>query len=262
MKHLGSLTIFFSWIVLISGIWLLIFYRTSVNGAFESLEYLTHEQWYLGGIMRSLHRYASDAMVVTILLHIVREFSRDTFRLNRWFSWSTGLPLVWIVFVFGISGYWLVWDELAQYVAITSSELLDAIPIFTNKMAANFLMDSALSDRFFTLMAFLHLIGLPIFLVFGIWLHVFRLSRPRINPPKRLMAGTLLAMLVLSLLFPAHSQDKANLALAPQSLDFDWFYLHIYPLVELWSPGWVWALLTGISASIFLAPWLPPGKAQ
>jgi ferredoxin/coenzyme F420-reducing hydrogenase delta subunit len=262
MNHLGSLTIFFCWIVLVSGIWLLIFYRTSVNGAFESLEYLTHEQWYLGGIMRSLHRYASDAMIVTILLHIVREFSRGTYHLKRWFSWSSGLPLVWIVFVFGISGYWLVWDELAQYVAITSSELLDAIPIFTSKMAANFLMDSALSDRFFTLMAFLHLIGLPIFLVFGIWLHVFRLSRPKINPPKRLMAGTLLGMLVLALLFPAHSQDQANLALAPQSLQIDWFYLHIYPLVELWSPGWVWALLTGISALILFAPWLPPGKAQ
>ena len=262
MNHLGSLTIFFCWIVLISGIWLLIFYRTSVNGAFESLEYLTYEQWYLGGIMRSLHRYASDAAIVTILLHIVREFSHGTYRLKRWFSWSSGLPLVWIVFVFGISGYWLVWDELAQYIAITSSELLDAIPIFTNKMAANFLMDSVLSDRFFTLMAFLHLIGLPIFLVFGIWLHVFRLSRPKINPPKRLMAGALLGMLMLALLFPAHSQDKANLALAPQNLEIDWFYLHFYPLVEMWSPGWVWALLTGISALILLAPWLPPGEAQ
>jgi ferredoxin/coenzyme F420-reducing hydrogenase delta subunit len=262
MNHLGSLTIYFCWIVLISGIWLLIFYRTSVNGAFESLEYLTHEQWYLGGIMRSLHRYASDAAIVTILVHIVREFSRGTYHLKRWFSWSTGLPLVWIVFVFGISGYWLVWDELAQYVAITSSELLDAIPIFTNKMAANFLMDSVLSDRFFTLMAFLHLIGLPIFLVFGIWLHVFRLSRPKINPPKRLMAGALLGMLVLALLFPAHSQDKADLALAPQNLEIDWFYLHFYPLVERWSPGMVWTLLAGISTLILLAPWLPPGKAQ
>lgn len=261
MNHLGSLTVFFCWIVLVSGIWLLIFFHTSVSGAFESLEYLTHEQWYLGGIMRSLHRYASDAMIVTIALHIFREFSRDTYRVTRWFSWVAGLPLVWIVFVLGISGYWLVWDELAQYVAITSSELLDAIPIFTSKMAANFLQDASLSDRFFTLMAFLHLIGLPIFLVFGIWLHVFRLDSPRINPPKRLMAGTLLAMLVLALLFPAVSQDQANLALAPQTLELDWFYLHAFPLVQIWSPGWVWVLLTGISALILLAPWLPPGKA-
>ena len=261
MNHLGSLTIFFGWIVLVSGLWLLIFFRTSISDAFDSLEYLTHQQWYLGGIMRSLHRYASDAMIITIALHVIREFSRDTYRLTRWFSWVAGLPLVWMVFVLGISGYWLVWDELAQYVAITSSELLDVIPIFTSKMAANFLQDSSLSDRFFTLMAFIHLIGLPIFLVFGIWLHVFRLTSPKINPPKRLMAGTLLAMLVLSLLFPAVSQNQADLALAPQSIELDWFYLHAFPLVQIWSPGWVWVLLTGISALIFLAPWLPPGKA-
>jgi len=261
MNHLGSLTIFFGWIVLVSGLWLLIFFRTSISDAFDSLEYLTHQQWYLGGIMRSLHRYASDAMIITIALHVFREFSRDTYRLTRWFSWVAGLPLVWMVFVLGISGYWLVWDELAQYVAITSSELLDAIPIFTSKMAANFLQDSSLSDRFFTLMAFIHLIGLPIFLVFGIWLHVFRLTSPKINPPKRLMAGTLLAMLVLSLLFPAVSQNQADLALAPQTIELDWFYLHAFPLVQIWSPGWVWVLLTGISTLIFLAPWLPPGKA-
>jgi len=207
--------------------------------------------------MRSLHRYASDGAIVTILLHLCKEFSFDTYRGNRWFSWITGMPLVWLVFTLGITGYWLVWDELAQYVAITSAELLDRIPIFTDSMAANFLNDAALSNRFFTLMAFMHLIGLPIFLVFGIWLHVFRLSSPGINPPRRLMAGTLLAMLVLSLIFPAASQDKADLALAPQSMELDWFYLHVYPLAQILSPGLVWLLLVGISALIVIAPWLP-----
>ncbi|MFT5500637.1 MAG: ferredoxin/coenzyme F420-reducing hydrogenase delta subunit [Woeseiaceae bacterium] len=260
LNHLGALTIFFCWIVLISGIWLFIFFRTSVSGAFDSVEYLTYEQWYLGGIMRSLHRYASDGAIITLALHILREFSFDSYRAKRWFTWITGLPLVWMLFVLGITGYWLVWDELAQYVAITSAELMDRIPIFTDSMAANFLTDAALSDRFFTLMAFLHLIGLPIFLVFGIWLHVFRLTRPRINPPRQLMAGTLVALLVLALIFPAESHDKANLALAPQSLRLDWFYLHVYPLVGMWSPGLVWLLLVSVSALIFVAPWLPPAK--
>lgn len=260
LSHLGALIIFFCWIVLISGIWLLIFFRTSVSGAFESLEYLTHEQWYLGGIMRSLHRYASDAAIAALFIHIVKEFAFDTYRLKRWFSWVTGMPLVWMVFALGVTGYWLVWDELAQYVAITSAELLDRLPVFTDSMAGNFLTDAAMSDRFFTLMAFMHLVGLPIFLVFGIWLHVFRLSRPSINPPRRLMAGTLLCMLVLSFVFPAVSQDKADLAMAPQSVDLDWFYLHVYPLVQITSPGIVWLLLVGISCVICLAPWLPPGK--
>jgi ferredoxin/coenzyme F420-reducing hydrogenase delta subunit len=260
LNHLGALTIFFCWIVLISGIWLLIFFRTSVSGAFESVEYLTLEQWYLGGVMRSLHRYASDAAIVTILLHVIKEFSFDRYRLKRWFSWVTGVPLIWMMFPLGVTGYWLVWDELAQYVAITSAELLDWLPIFTDSMATNFLSDVSLSDRFFTLMALLHLIGLPLFLVFGIWLHVFRLSKPDINPPRSLMSGTLVCLLVLSLIFPAVSQDKADLAMAPQTLEFDWFYLHTYPLVQIWSPGWVWVLLVGLSSLITAAPWLPPGK--
>ena len=262
LNHLGAMTIFFLWIVLISGIWLLIFFRTSVSGAFQSVEYLTREQWYLGGIMRSLHRYASDAAIITILLHIVKEFVFNRYRSVRWFTWVTGVPLVWMIFVLGITGYWLVWDELAQYVAITSAELMDSIPIFTESMAGNFLSDDLLSNRFFTLMAFLHLIGLPIFLVFGIWLHVFRLNGPRINPARRIMAASLIAMLVLSALYPAISHEQADLAMTPQSLRLDWFYLHVYPLVQIWSPGWVWVFLVGISTVIVIAPWAPPQKKE
>ncbi len=262
LNHLGAMTVFFLWIVLVSGIWLLIFFRTSVSGAFESVEYLTRQQWYLGGIMRSLHRYASDGAIVTIFLHMVKEFVFNRYRGNRWFSWVTGVPLVWIVFILGITGYWLVWDELAQYVAISSAELIDSIPIFTDSMAGNFLSDELLSNRFFTLMAFLHLIGLPIFIVFGIWLHVFRLTGPRINPPRRMMAATLLAMLVLSAVYPAISHDQADLAMAPEVLRLDWFYLHVYPLIHIWSPGWVWVLLVGVSSIIVVAPWAPKQKKE
>jgi len=260
LNHLGALTVYFLWIILISGIWLLIFFRTSVSAAFDSVEYLTREQWYVGGVMRSLHRYASDAAIVTILLHVIKEFVFDRYRSVRWFNWVTGVPLIWIVFPLGISGYWLVWDELAQYVAISSAELLDRIPIFTDSMAGNFMSDDVLSDRFFTLMAFLHLIGLPIFLVFGIWLHIFRLNGPRINPPRRMMAAVMICMLVLSAVYPAVSHDAANLAMTPQVLRLDWFYLHVYPLIQIWSPGWVWVLLTGISAAMIIMPWAPAAK--
>jgi quinol-cytochrome oxidoreductase complex cytochrome b subunit/coenzyme F420-reducing hydrogenase delta subunit len=258
--HLGALTIFFFWIVLISGIWLFIFFRTSVDGAYESVEYLTWDQRYYGGVMRSLHRYASDAAVITLALHILKEFAFDRYRTGRWFSWITGVPLLWLVFPLGITGYWLVWDRLAQYVALTSAELIDWLPVLTDSMARNFLSPEALSDRFFTLLAFLHLIGLPLFLVLGIWVHVFRINTPRINPPRLLMASALLGMLVLSLVFPAISQGKADLTQAPGDLGLDWFYLVLYPLLKTWSPGSLWALLAGISGLLMIAPWLPPAK--
>jgi ferredoxin/coenzyme F420-reducing hydrogenase delta subunit len=262
LNHLGALTIYFFWIVLVSGIWLFIFFKTSVVGAYESVEYLTHDQWYLGGVMRSLHRYASDAAIITLALHIIKEFVYDRHRGMRWFSWVTGVPLLWLVIPLGITGYWLVWDQLAWYVALTSAELLDWLPIFSDSMARNFLSDDVLSDRFFTLMAFLHLIGLPLFLVFGIWLHVLRINGPRINPPRSLMAGSLLAMTVLSFAFPALSQGQVDMTAVPSSLGLDWYYLLVYPLAKYWSPGWVWGLLTAVSLLLCMAPWLPPLRGK
>ncbi len=262
MNHLGALTIYFFWIVTVSGIWLFLFFKTSVSGAYQSVEYLTHQQWYLGGVMRSLHRYASDGAIITLALHMIREFSFDRYRGNRWFSWITGIPLLWMVIPLGITGYWLVWDQLGWYVALTSAELLDWLPIFSDSMARNFLSADVLSNRFFTLMAFVHLIGLPLFLVFGIWLHVLRINGPRINPPRALMAGSLAAMTLLSFVYPALSQGEVDMTQVPQSLGLDWYYLLVYPLVKAWSPAWVWGLLFGVSLWLFMAPWLPPQRSK
>lgn len=256
--YLGALTIFFFWIVLVTGIYLFVFFKTSVYGAYESVEYLTHTQWYLGGVMRSLHRYASDAAVITMMIHLLREFVNDRYRGFRWYSWFTGMPLIWFVFLLGITGYWLVWDELAQYVAIASSELLDALPIFTDPMARNFLSESSVSDRFFTLMGFLHLLGLPVIIVFAIWFHVLRIARPKVNPPRELAIGTFAALLALSFAKPAVSHAPANLAVVPNPVQLDWFYLNLYPLLDVWPPMAVWGLLWGLSLLLAIAPWLPP----
>ncbi len=262
LLHLGSLTIYLLWLVLLSGIYVFVFFKTSVIGAYQSVEYLSNEQWYLGGIMRSVHRYASDAAIISIALHLLKEYARDRFRATRWYSWVTGIPLVWLIFPLGISGYWLVWDRLAQYVAVASSELIDVVPIFTDSMARNFLTVDGLSDRFFTLLAFVHLIGLPLFLVFTIWVHVMRISHPRINPPRVLMIGTGVALAVLSVLRPALSQGPAQLDQVTARIGLDWFYLHIYPLIDLWSEAWVWSLLLAISLLVAGVPFIYPRQAQ
>jgi ferredoxin/coenzyme F420-reducing hydrogenase delta subunit len=258
--HLGALTIYFFWIILVSGIYLFLFYDTSLSGAWLSMERITYGQWYAGGIMRSLHRYASDAAVITMILHLNREFLRGRYRGVRWYSWFTGVPLLWIVFIFGITGYWMVWDELAQYVAVSTARLLDWLPIFSDPMVRSFLTNDSLSERFFTLMAFIHLVGLPLVLVLGVWFHLLRVRLPRINPPRTLMAGSLLALLALSLAVPAISHPPADLGLVPAELRIDWFYLAIYPLLDMSSEGVLWAGLWGVSLFLCALPWLPPLK--
>lgn len=258
--HLGALAVYFLWIALISGIYLFVFYKTSLSGAWASVEAMTGEQWFAGGVMRSLHRYASDAAVLAMAGHLLREFARGRFRGVRWYSWFTGVPLIWIIMILGITGYWMVWDQLAQYVAVASARMLDALPVFSEPMTRNFLTNDSVSDRFFTLIAFIHLVGLPIVLVLAIWFHLLRIRLPRINPPRALMAGSLGVMLALSLLAPAMSHPPADLARVPDALAIDWFYLAVYPLLGRASEATLWIGLAGMTLALAALPWLWPGR--
>lgn len=257
LYHLGALGFFYYWIVAATGVYIYIFFDTGLTEAYGSIETITYEHYYVGGVMRSLHRYASDGMVAMMMVHMLREFSLDRYRGARWFTWLTGLPILWMVYAAGISGYWLVWDRLAQYVAVATTEWLDWLPILSGTIARNFLDPTHLDDRFFTLMVFLH-IFVPLFLLFVLWIHLQRVSRPAIHPPRGLAAGTLLMMLALSLVKPAESHPPADLSLVPAQVGLDWFYLPAYPLMDLLGDGAVWGL-AALSTLLFVAlPWLPP----
>ena len=259
LRQMGTLTFFYFWIVAISGIYVYILFDTTVGGAYRSVEYMTNQQWYLGGVMRSLHRYASDAMVMSMALHLTREFIFDRYRDVRWFTWFTGVPLIWFLFISGVSGYWLVWDVLAQYVAIGSMEWIDWLGIFGEPVVNNFLLPGNLTDRFFTLMVFMHIFA-PLFLLFIMWIHVMRVSQPKINPPRGLALGSLAMFVALALIWPATSHAPADLNQVPGDLNLDWFYMFLYPVFDKWGAGPMWGLAIGVSVMVAAMPWMPPLK--
>jgi ferredoxin/coenzyme F420-reducing hydrogenase delta subunit len=259
LYHLGALAFFCLWIVTVSGIYVYVFFDTGTVQAYRSVEYMTHDQWYLAGVMRSLHRYASDGMVLFMLVHMVRELSLDRYRGSRWFTWVTGIVVVWLVYASGITGYWLVWDELAQYVAIKTSEWLDALGIFGEPIARNFLTRTSLDDRFFTLMLFLH-IAIPLILLLVLWIHLQRVSRPEINPARGLAIGTLVMFLALSLIKPATSHAPADLGRVVAEVRLDWFYLGFYPLIDIIGALPLWGAVAALTLILAALPWLPPLK--
>lgn len=182
--HLGTITFWQFWLLVATGLYLYIFADTGVYDAYESVEAITHDQWWAGGIMRSVHRYATDGMILTMMLHLLRHFAYDRYRGFRWFSWMTGVALIWMVYIAGINGFMLVWDKLAQFVVIATAEWFDAIPLFNGTVIRNFLYPDSVNSRLFTLLAFIH-IGLPLVVVFVMWVHVQRVPRAHINPPVR-----------------------------------------------------------------------------
>jgi len=255
--HLGDLGFYFFYIMLVSGTYLFFYYEPTVIGSFDQLQRLTREQWYLGGVMRSLHRYAADGMVLVMALHILRELVMGRFRGARWFSWITGVPLLVMVYLSGIIGFWLVWDQLGQFIAVRTSEWLDWLPIFASPMARNFLLNTDVTDMLFRLLIVMH-IGFPLFLLAAMLIHVKKVSRARILPPRMLALGTLAALVLLSLFQPTISHDRADLSTAINTLNLDWFYLFPYPLMKTGSMGMLWAGFAAALILMLFLPWLPP----
>ena len=257
LYHLGSITFFLFWLVAASGLYLYAFFDTGVAQAHASVEALTHGQWYLGGILRSVHRYASDAMVLTMLLHMLRHFAFDRVRGFRWFSWVSGVALIWGVYVSGINGYMLPWDKLAQFVITASFEWIDWLPTFGGTLMRNLIYPSSISDRFFSLLAFMH-IGIPLVVLLLMFIHIQRVPKARTNPPRPIMTSIALMLLVLSLAWPVRSQGVADLSQAVTKVYLDWYYLLLFPLFDRWQLSSVWALVAGATLLLVLLPWLPP----
>ena len=259
LYHLGEIGFFLFWIVAGSGLYLYAFFETGVAGAHASVQALTHGQWFAGGILRTAHRHASDAMVMVMLLHMVRHFAFDRLRGLRWFSWVTGVALIWLVYVLGINGYMLPWDRVAQFVVVATFEWLDALPTFGGSLMRNFIYASSVNDRLFSLLAFVH-IGVSLVLLLLLFVHVQRVPKANTLPPRSIMASLGLTLLMLALATPALSQGgAADLGLAAGTLALDWFYLALLPLLYRLPLGTVWALVAASTALLLALPWLPLG---
>ena len=50
LYYLGAIAYWMLWIVVVTGLYLYVFFRTGVEEAYSSVEYLTVQQWWLGGV--------------------------------------------------------------------------------------------------------------------------------------------------------------------------------------------------------------------
>ncbi|MGE0875122.1 MAG: cytochrome b N-terminal domain-containing protein [Burkholderiales bacterium] len=254
LRHLGALGFALFWMLAASGIYLYIRFDTSAAGAYDSIGEM---EWWFGGVLRSLHRYAADAFVVVVAAHIVRELLGGRFRGFRAFSWISGVPLVWLLYASGIVGYWLVWDVRAQFSAQATAEWFLALGIGAEPMARNFLGAESITDRLFSLFVFLH-VGLPLALLAGMWVHVQRLGRPATVAPAALGWGLAAALLLLAIAVPVASEARWDPRAVPREFALDWFLLSPHPLMYATSGAMLWLLAGGLTFLLVALPFLAP----
>ncbi len=257
--HLGGICFHLMYLLFITGVYLLFYYTISVTESYKSLQYLMTEQWYLGGVMRSLHRYATDGLMLVMGLHLLREFFMDRYRFYRWVAWFSGVGLLFTIWITALIGYWMVWDTKAQIVGLFTAELMDYFIYLNEPMSMNFLAPSSLTDIFFFVILFFH-ISVPTFLLFIAWLHYARTSKPRVNPPALLSVSILTLLVGLSFLAPAPMGEPADLTKIPGVVNIDWFLMIFFPLLAKTSAATVWATIGGLFLFLAVLPWIPGGK--
>lgn len=258
----GALPNFFIWALFISGLLLFAYYQPTLTTAYESVRYITYELPF-GNLYRSIHRYASDGMMIFIILHMLRVWFTDRYREYRIVPWITGVVLLAITFVIGLSGYLLIWDQQAVTLAKVTFNLLKGFPLIGQGLAEFLMAGQVITDYTLTRFLFLHL-AIPLLMMFMLWLHYLRITKPVSEPPLPLVVMLSGALLVVSAAFPIgldlfpHGQT-APFLLGPNSvspvMEFDLLYTWPqYLAVNGMSPIMVMILLLAVPVGLL---WLP-----
>jgi ferredoxin len=248
--HSGALVVALLLVLLATGLYLLLFYRT--GAPYESVARVTDQAW-LGRWIRGVHRYASAASVVAIAVHALRMFAQGRSWGPRAMAWISGVLLLGVFMLCGWTGYVIVWDVQAQVMAMEAARLLDGLPLFSEPIARAFSGEQPLPDAFFFMNLFLH-VALPVGLGLLLWLHVARNARPALLPPRKLMWGVIGLLTAAAILWPVTMAPEADLLRMPERAPFDAFYAFWIPFTQALPTGISWALILGITLALFLVP--------
>jgi ferredoxin len=246
----GTIVVALLLVLLVTGTWLLFFYR--VGAPWASVARITGDPW-LGNWVRGVHRYGSDAAVLATALHLFRVFAQGRTWGPRALAWVSGVVLLGLLLVSGWTGFVIVWDVFGQQLALEGARLLDALPILSEPVQRTFAGDRAIPGAFFFVNLFLHVV-VPLGMGVGLWIHVSRLARPTLLPPRGLLWTVVALLVVIAVLWPLAIAPEASPFVLPGEVPLDWFYAFWLPISRRLPEGVTWGLGAVATLALLLVP--------
>lgn len=176
MSCFGGITLLLFMVQVVTGVLLAIYYKPSPDAAYDSVRYIMNDVPY-GWLLRSIHRYAAELMVLTVFIHMFKVFLTGAYKPPREMNWTTGVFLLFITLGFGFTGYLLPWDQTAYWASTVGTEMAASIPLIgpfiaTVLRGGNIIGEATLA-RFYTA----HVIVLPWAAFFLLASHFFMIRR-------------------------------------------------------------------------------------
>jgi len=258
--YFGGVSLFLFIIQVVTGIMLLLYYKSGEELAFESIHFIMSKV-HFGWLIRSIHSWAANLFVLAAMIHMFSVYFGRAYRKPREITWVTGMLMFFLALGFGFSGYLLPWNELAFFATKVGTDIAGVVP-FVGEPILVFLrggedVTGATLSRFFGF----HVAVLPGIFTVLLGIHLLLVQRQGMSEPldesegssgerktmpffpNFLLRDLLLWLIVLNVLailavfFPWELGVKADpFAPAPAGIKPEWYFMFMFQTLK-YIPG-------------------------
>ena len=125
---LGSATMFAFISQAVTGVFLAMYYRPSVEEAYASIQHINDEV-FLGELVHGMHKWGSSVMVILVFLHMGRTFFFGAYKYPRELNWVIGVVLLILTMAMSFTGYLLPFDQRSFWATVVGVNINASGPI-------------------------------------------------------------------------------------------------------------------------------------
>jgi ubiquinol-cytochrome c reductase cytochrome b subunit len=163
--------------------WLLMSaYAPSATTAWASVAHIQHTLT-AGWIVRGLHHFGAQAMVVLLGAHLMQTALYGAYRKPREVNWYLGLGLLAITLAFALTGYLLPWDQKGYWATRVATNIAGTIPLVGGPLQRLLVGGAEYGHLTLTHFYTLHVGVLPALAVLLLVGHVALFRRHGVTPP-------------------------------------------------------------------------------
>ena len=239
----------------ITGIMLVFYYVPDTTKAYESIAYITYTADY-GWLIRSIHRWSSNIMIASLILHMMRVFFTKSYQAPRDINWMFGVVLFLLTLMFGFTGYSLVYEQMSYWAMKVGTGIAGATPFIGGWIADFMRGGSEIGQNTLTRFYLFHIVLLPLLIVMAIGIHVYLIRTLGVTDLKfkgeektekktfplwpdhvfteLIMVSIIMIILItLALLFPVQLGDPANPNVTPLHIKPEWYFFAVFRWLKI-----------------------------
>ena len=179
--NFGSLAGISLVIMVLTGIFLAMYYTPHVDHAFESVERIMRDVNY-GWLIRYLHMNGGSMFFLAVYIHVFRGLYYGSYKAPRELLWIIGVLLLLAMMATAFMGYVLPWGQMSFWAATVITNLFSAVPLVGEAIVrwlwGGFTVDNPTLNRFYAL----HYL-LPFVILALVGLHLWALHVHKSNNP-------------------------------------------------------------------------------